>query len=418
VQLKTILNQVSRFKSFVFGEIKFVGKKGRQVIEVDVQPRAKSKPICSGCGKKGSVYDHRGEARRFDFVPLWNFPVVFVYQMRRVNCRNCGIVTERVPWSDGKHTVTYAYRNFLATWAKRMSWSEVARYFQTTWEKVFSSVDYVVKYGLENRDLSGITAIGVDEVAWQAGHKYLTVVYQLDMGCRRLLWIGKERTEETLRGFFAEFGTQRSAALQYVCSDMWKPYLKVIKACAQQATHILDRFHIVAKVNKAVDEVRAEEARRLKREGRDPVLKKSRWLLLKRRQRLKAEQKGRLRELLTMNLRTVRAYLLKEDLQHLWNYESAGWARKFIAQWTRDAMRSQIEPMKKIARSLRKHEELILNWFRARKAFNSGIVEGLNGRLKLTLKRSGGWRTYEAAEVALYHTLGNLPMPPTTHQFC
>jgi transposase len=265
--------------------------------------------------------------------------------------------------------------------------------------------------------LSGITAIGVDEVAWKSGHKYLTVVYQLDANCRRLLWIGKERTEETLRGFFNEFGAERSALLGFVCSDMWKPYLKVIKECAAQAIHILDRFHIVANANKAVDEVRAEEARRLKREGREPVLKKSRWLLLKRRERLKGGQKGRLRELLSMNLRTVRAYLLKENMQQLWEYNSVAWARKFIEQWTRDVMRSRIEPMKKIARSLRKHEELILNWFRARKAFNSGIVEAYNGRLKLTLRKSGGWRTYRAAEVALYHTLGNLPMPPSTHQF-
>jgi len=418
MQLKTLLNRVSHFKSFLFGKVEIVRKGERETIEVEVEPRANSRAICSGCGQRASCYDRRAQLRRFDFVPLWGFAVVFLYRMRRVNCVVCGIVTERVPWSEGKETVTYAYRNFLATWARRLSWLEVARYFHTSWQKVFFSVDYVVKYGLEHRDLSGITAIGVDEVAWKLGHQYLTVVYQLDAGCRRLLWIGKDRTEECLRGFFAEFGLERSAVLQFVCSDMWKPYLKVIKERAQQATHILDRFHIVATVNKAVDEVRAEETRRLKREGREPVLKKSRWLFLKRRQRLKNYQRGRLRELLSMNLRTVRAYLLKEDLQHLWEYNAVAWARKFMAQWTRDAMRSQIKPMKKIARSLRKHEELILNWFRARKAFNSGIVEALNGRLKLTLRKSGGWRTYRAAEVALYHTLGHLPMPPVTHQFC
>jgi transposase len=418
MQLKTLLNRVSHFQSFIFKRIRLRKEKQREILEVELQPRANSRAICSGCGASAACYDRRPEPRRFDFVPLWNFAVVFVYRMRRVNCRRCGIVTERVPWTTGKESVTYACRHFLAIWARRVSWLEVARYFRTSWRKVFFAVDYVVRYGLEHRDLSGIQALGVDEVAWKFGHHYLTVVYQLDAGCRRLLWLGKERTEESLRSFFQEFGPERTGLLRFVCSDMWKPYLKVIKECAGQAVHILDRFHLVAKANKAVDEVRAQEARRLHRAGQAPVLKKSRWLLLKRRARLKGPQRGRLRELLTMNLRTVRAYLLKEDLQHLWDYSAVAWARKFLQQWTRDAMRSRIEPMKKIARSLRKHEELILNWFRARKAFNSGIVEAYNGRLKLTLRRSGGWRTYRAAEVALYHTLGNLPMPPVTHQFC
>jgi transposase len=418
MQLKTLLNRVSHFKSFIFGEVKIVQRGREEVIEVEVKARANSLPLCSGCGRQGARHGRRAEPRRFDFVPLWGIAVVLLYRMRRVSCRRCGIVSEKVPWSKGKETVTYAYRNFLATWAKRMSWAEVARNFHTSWRKVFFSVDSAVRYGLKHRDLKGITAIGVDEVAWRSGHKYLTVVYQLDAGCRRLLWIGQERTEETLRGFFREFGPERSSLIGYVCSDMWKPYLNVIKECVKDAVHILDRYHIVAKANKAVDEVRADEARRLSQEGKSPVLKKSRWLFLKRRQRLEGSQRGRLRELLAMNLRTVRAYLLKEDLQHLWEYNAVAWARKFLKQWTRDAMRSRLEPMKKIARTLRKHEELILNWFRARKAFNSGIVEAYNGRLKLTLRKSGGWRTYRAAEVALYHTLGDLPMPPVTHQFC
>jgi transposase len=418
MQVKTLLNRVSHFKSFIFGAVRMVRRGEGEVIEVEVKARANSLPICSKCGCKGARHGRRAEPRRFDFVPLWGFAVVLLYCMRLVSCRRCGIVTERVPWSEGKETTTFAYRNFLATWAKRMSWTEVARYFHTSWRKVFSSVEYAVSFGLKHRDLSGVRAIGVDEVAWKSGHKYLTVIYQLDAGCRRLLWIGQDRTEETLRRFFREFGPERCALIGFVCSDMWKPYLKVIKECVAQAVNILDRYHIVAKVNKAVDEVRAEEARRLSREGRAPVLKKTRWLLLKRWARLKRKQKGRLRELLSMNLRTVRAYLLKEDLENLWEYNAVAWARKFLKQWTQDAMRSRLEPMKKIARTLRTHEELILNWFRARKAFNSGIVEAYNGRLKLTLRKAGGWRTFRAAEVALYHTLGHLPMPPTTHQFC
>jgi hypothetical protein len=153
---------------------------------------------------------------------------------------------------------------------------------------------------------------------------------------------------------------------------MWEPYLKVIRKRCSDALHILNRFHIVAKMKKALDEVRAEEARRMKHEGRDPVLKKSRWLLLKRSENLCDEQHFRLRDLLRYRLKTVRAYLLKEAFQQLWDYNSPAWAGKFFDEWCRQTMRSRIDPIKKIARSLRQHRELILNYFRARKLISRG----------------------------------------------
>jgi transposase len=128
---------------------------------------------------------------------------------------------------------------------------------------------------------------------------------------------------------------------------MWEPYPKVIREKCSDALHILDRFHIVAKMNEAINEVRADEARRLKTEGRDPVLKKSRWLLLKRRENLDAEQHSRLRDILRYNLKTVRAYLLKEAFQQLWDYNSPAWAGKFLDEWCRQTMRSRIEPSRR-----------------------------------------------------------------------
>jgi transposase len=212
-------------------------------------------------------------------------------------------------------------------------------------------------------------------------------------------------------------GQQVISNIAFVCSDMWEPYLKVIREKCSEALHILDRFHIVAKMNKALDEVRAEETRRMRHEGRHPVLKKSRWLLLKRGDNLGDEQHFRLRDLLRYNLKTVRAYLLKEAFQQLWDYNSPVWAGKFLDQWCRHTMRSRIEPMKKIARSLRQHRELILNYFRAQKLISSGVVEGLNNKAKVTMRKSYGFRTYRVLELALYHALGKLPEPESTHEF-
>ena len=146
-------------------------------------------------------------------------------------------------------------------------------------------------------------------------------------------------------------------------------------------------------------------------------MKKTRWLLLKRKANLKHKERGRLRALLHYNLRTVRAYLLKEDFQQLWEYTSPTWAGKFLDQWCSQTMHSQIEPMKKVARTMRAHRELILNWFKAKKRFSSGIVEGLNNKAKLTMRKSYGFRSPEVLEMALYHALGQPPEPELAHEF-
>ena len=246
---------------------------------------------------------------------------------------------------------------------------------------------------------------------WQKGHKYLTLVYQIDDGSKRLLWIGKDRTTKTFLRFFRMLGEERSSQLKFVCSDMWKPYLKVIAKKAGQAIHVLDRFHIMQKMNKAIDEVRASEARQMKADGYEPILKHSRWCLLKRRENLTDKQTLKLAELMKYNLKSVRAHLLREDFQQFWEYVSPGWAEKFLDEWCTRTMRSQLEPMKKVAHTLRNHRELILNWFRAKGALSSAVVEGFNNKVKLTTRKSYGFRTYEAVETALYHNLGALPEP-------
>jgi transposase len=407
---------VQKFKSFVYGRVWSEEIGGVRALLVEVFPRRNSRPVCSGCRRRAPGYDTL-ETRLFEFVPLWNIPVFFVYLMRRVDCGRCGVRVESVPWADGKSTLTRAYMQFLAGWARRLSWQEVAVVFRTSWKKVFRSVEWVVTWGLAHRDLSGVTAIGVDEILWRRGHRYLTVVYQIDRHCRRLLWVGPDRTVDTLLGFFREFGEERAAHLQYVCSDMWKPYLTVIARKAASALHVLDRFHIVQHLNKAIDEVRAQEARQMKADGLEPLLKHSRWCLLKRPENRTGKQEVKLADLLRYNLRTVRAFLLKEDFQQFWAYTSPFWAGQFMDTWCRQTMRSRIEPMKKVARMLRSHRELLVNWFRAKKQISGGIVEGFNNKAKVTTRQAYGFRTFRAAEVALYHTLGALPDPPIAHRF-
>jgi transposase len=426
----TVLNRCTEFKRFVL-EGSHLDGHGR--LMVGVRPRRNSKAACGSCGQLSPTYDTAPEARQFEFVPLWGFPVFLRYRMRRVSCKTCErVVVEKVPWSTGKHHLTDIYRCFLARWARKLSWTEVARSFQTSWDKVYHSVQYVVEYGLAHRRLDQVTALGVDEIQFGKGHQYLTLLYQIDSHRRRLLWMGEKRTKKTLDDGFTALeqehqrkqeatGEQEPTSflgqIAIICSDIWKAYLTVIGLRLPEAVHILDRFHIMQHFSKALDKVRAEETRRLKAEGYDPVLSKSRWCFLKRQENLTDQQGLKLDELLQMNLRTVKAYLLKEDFQRFWHYTYPAWAEKFLRRWCFRTMRSKIEPMKDIAKMLRRHQGPILNWFRAKKQFNNGIVEGLNLKWNLTVRKAFGFRTFNALQIASFHQLGDLPVPPATHEF-
>lgn len=418
MRLKTILNHGLKFKCFCIKKAEFDEKK--QSIIVDINPRINSKALCSVCETPSPGYDTLPK-RLFEFIPIWGFKVFFRYGMRRVNCPNCKrVIVEKVPWSDGKNHFCNHYAAFLANWAKEMSWKSVATHFQTSWQTVCSSVEWVVDYGLKHRQLGNIHALGVDEIAWQKRHKYLTLVYQIDAGARRLLWIGEKRTQATMELFFEEMTVHKpdfSAQIKVICSDMWKPYLTVIAKNLPHAVNVLDRFHIMQKFSKALDTVRSEEAKRLVKEKEPAVLSKSRWCFLKRKENLSEKQSFKLNELLKMNLRTVKAYLLKEQFQKFWEYKSPIWAGKFLDQWCHAAMFSRLDPMKKIAKMLTSHRALILNYFKVKKQYNSGIVEGLNRKVNLTIRKSFGFKTTRIAKICLYHQLGKLPEPKFTHKF-
>ena len=293
--------------------------------------------------------------------------------------------------------------------------------FGTTWDQVCHAVEYVVRWGLEHRELGTLRAIGVDEIHIGQSHKFLTLVYQIEADCVRLLWVGKDRTMKSFEGFFVLIGQDLAGKVEFVCSDVFlqkrRPYLEMIAKHCPQALNILDRFHMVAKLNKALDEVRAGEARRMVREGYEPPLKKKRWCLLKRPENLTDKQRISLRELLGYNLKSVRAYLLKEEFQLFWEYDSPAWAAKFLDAWCKRAMRSRIEPIKRFARTVRGHRELLLNYFRAKKQFSSGVIEGLNNKAKVTMRKAYGYRTFRIAELSLYHVLGRLAEPKLAHRF-
>jgi transposase len=407
---------------FVYQEVRMQERGPAVEIEITLQPHGGIRGRCSQCRRPAPGYDRLPE-RRWQFVPLWGIATWFRYAPRRVQCPEHGVAVEYLPWSNGKRPLTCALMGFLARWARRLSWRETARVFQTSWESVYRSVEWFVQWGLAERQLAGVESMGVDEIHWGHGLRaanFLTVIYQIDGHCRRLLWVGQRRTEATLRRGLKALGPEVVKGLRFVCSDMWKPYLSVLATEAGQALHVLDRFHITMHLNQAVDQVRRAESARLRAASQAAAqqLKHTRWTLLRRGSRVRGRARQKLQALLASKLQTARAWELKETFAHFWKYRSVTWAGAFLDYWTWRAMRSRLEPMKKVARMLRSHEELILNWFRAKGEISTGAVEGLNNKIRVVTRRSYGFRTYKAMEIALYHTLGRLPEPESAHRFC
>ena len=418
MHVESILRRLQPQPGFVYERVRWGGSSSRPQLWVHVRPRRRSRGRCSSCFQKRPGYDVL-DTRHFAFVPLWGLAVWLIYAMRRVDCLRCGVTVEAVPWATGKMQTTHALAWFLASWAKVLSWKETARRFHTSWDTVFRSVEHAVRWGLAHRSLDDILSIGVDELSWKKRHKYMTLVYQLDHGRRRLLHIARTRTASAFATFFDMLGPERSEKILFVASDMWKAFLKVVRARCPSATHVLDRFHVMALLSKAIDAVRREEVRSLRAAGRPALLTKTRWVLLKRRENRSSKDRGVMRRLLGLNLRSVRACLLKEEFQRFWAYRSLRHAEAFLRRWTTMAMRSQLAPFKTFARTLREHQPEILNWLATRNLFAIGATEGFNNKARVTTRKAYGFRSYEHAEIALYHALGELPEPDwLAHRFC
>jgi transposase len=169
---------------------------------------------------------------------------------------------------------------------------------------------------------------------------------------------------------------------------------------AKNALNILDRFHISQKLNEVIDKVRASETKSLLAKDKDIILKHTRWALLKNSENLTDNQKIKLKDLLSCDLKTIRAYLLKEHFKSFWGYTSPIWTGKFLDEWYTKVIRSRLEPMEKVARTIRSHKQLILNLFEAKNNISLGAVEGQNNN-KSVIRKSYGFKTAEILQISL-----------------
>lgn len=359
---------------------------------------------CGHCGGETRMTRGRRRERRWKDLSLRDKAFWIVYRPFRVFCPRCGLRVEKVPWARRWERVTQALAQAIALLAKKLSFKEVAEYFGLDWKVVATVVKRVVEEGLKLRKVKTLHILGIDEVSRKKGHRYLTLVYDLKRG--KLLWVGLDRKQETLDEFFRWLGKRRARTLRAICLDMWAPYLTSVQHHAPQATLVFDRFHVVQHLNRAIDEVRRAEVRRLAhQEGID--LKKTRFILLKNPWNLTPKEHRRLSYLLKLNLPIVRAYYLKEEFQRFWDYLQEKRAQAHLKQWFWWATHSRLQPIIEFARLVKDHLTGLLAWTKLR--ISNGALEGMNNKIKLVSHRSFGFRNPQFFMTAIYHCCADLP---------
>lgn len=363
---------------------------------VDVGLRRATRLRCPRCAfTTRSVYDRRPQ-RLWRHLDLGGWRCLLRMSLRRLVCPAHGVVTEAVPFAGWRSGYTDAFEDEVAWLAQHADKTTITKLLRISWRSVGRIIERWIARHRSGDQLSGLCRIGVDEKSWRRGHRYVSLVADHDRP--RVVWMAEGRKEETLAGFFTELGPQRAAGLEAVSLDMSAPYLNAIGEAAPTAVVCFDPFHVVKLANEALDQVRREEWNRARRAGGPAkAIKYTRWALLKRPERLSAEQRTTLEAVRRGNARLWRAYEIKELVRAIYG-EPLAQATKWLDAAIRRSRRSRLAPFKKLGLTLRRYREGILA--AVEHGLSNSRLEGLNSRLALINHRASGFHS-AAAFIAL-----------------
>lgn len=374
---------------------------------VAVRPRGR-KPRCGSCGKRAPGYDRR-PVRRWRHLGIGRLKIWLAYAPERVDCPRCGGVrTEKVPWAPHKSRFTWDFEELVAYLAQVTDKTRVTEQMGISWSTVGAIVERVVARGLDPGRLDNLRRIGIDDFSYRKRHRYLTTVVDHDR--RRVVWAAQGRSAETLAAFFDELGPERAALLQCATIDMAGGYQKALRECAPHADIVFDRFHVQRLASDALDEVRRTQVRFVGLGDKGRAIKNSRFALLKNPWDLTRKEHEKLCELQRTNAPLYRAYLLKETLAEALDYKQPGHARRALEDWLTWASRSKLKPFVKAARTIRKHFEGIVAYFRER--LTNGIVEGFNNKLRMISRRAYGFHSAAPLISMLHLCCGGIQLDP------
>lgn len=358
---------------------------------VTLEPRAGEPLICDQCGSPASKV-HEQHWREVRDLPLFDARTYLKVLTYRVWCEHCGGPKRmRISWWEAHQRVTRRLAQAVVQLCTVLAVKQVADFYGLHWHTVKTLDKRALSRRLDPVDFSDVELIGMDEFALHKGHRYATVVVEPTR--RRVLWVGRGRGRLDVRPFFELLGPQGCERLRAVVMDMNSAYDLEVRAHCPNAEVVYDLFHVVAKYGREViDRVRVDEANRLREDRRArAVVKSSRWLLLRNRERLSSDaDRVRLDELLAANQALMTVYVLRDDLKHLWDYRHRGYAQRFWQQWLQRALDSAIEPLVRFAQRLQPYLEGILA--HCRWPLHTGLIEGMNNRIKVIKRIAYGFR--------------------------
>lgn len=397
---RRLLSKLLKFKGFLA-----VGcwweSRGRDLV-VAVKPY-KNGARCPECGRRGKIVRSLAP-RRWRDGRVCGQTIWLLYSPREVRCRSHGQAVEVIPWAAPSSRVTYRFEYVMLRMCSEMTQKVVAELLGLPTSTLSDLLHRAIKRGREGHRIRGLTTVGIDEISYAKGHKYATIVYDLDCAC--VVWIGAGKGRDTIDRFFTEaLSDYQRSRIKWACCDMSEAYMGAIKEHCENATLVLDRFHIVKKLNEAVDEVRKEQWRQANRKDRK-ALKGLRWLLYRHSSTRTPEATRTLKDLEKGNRRIYRAWRLKDEFEQFWEYKVPSAARRFLKNWTATAMRSRLDSIKAFVRTLREHQEDIIAFIETR--LTNAISEGLNRIIQIVKNRASGFRDLDPFSDLIYLVVGDV----------
>ena len=368
-----------------------------------------TKACCAECGMSCPIKDY-APARTWRHLDTMNFETVIVAKTPRTNCPDCGVKTIKVSWADKHSRFTLMFEAFAVAVLQAARNLEAGRkLLKLSWDGANSIIKRAVDRGLERRDITEVSKVGIDEKSFLRGHSYATLLNDLDGG--RVLDLVPERTEAACRELILKaLPTDWSRfKIEAVAMDMWKPYRNAATGLLEEAEVVYDRFHISKYLGEAVDQVRRAEHKDLKSQG-DDSLTGTRYSFLRSEETRTEKHQDILDRLCGRNLKTSRAWALKETFQEFWNAHNAGFAEGVFRRWYSWAVRCRLKPMAKVAKMLKRHYDGLISYFNH--PITNAVSEGLNSKIQAIKSSARGFRNFENYRIRILFSCGKLDLSP------
>lgn len=376
-------------------------------INVRVEFPATEKLVCPECGQVVPGYDARPRTWRHLNTMQWK---TFIHSdVPRSNCGDHGVKQIRVPWAEDQNRFTAMFEAFTLDVLQAVrSKVQAEKLTGLSWDQVDRVMELAVKRGLDRRSIESLRHLGIDEKSFAKGHDYATVLSDLDG--KRVLDVIHERKKTAAIDLLKSIPQDQRARVKAIAMDMWEPFMDAAREVLPDADIVHDKFHCVRELTKAVDHVRKQEHRELKKSGDEEVLKKTKYLWLRNPDNWSEHQREKFNQLRVDALRVGRAWSIKEAFAPFWEYRYAGSARKFFDRWYLWATHSRLAPMVAAAKTLKRHLPGLLAYCRHR--ITNAAAEGLNSKIQIIRANSRGFRNFEKYRIAILFHCGALSLYP------